>query len=71
MSGILPLNVEGAVTRRRGKVLVGPVDLRLGKNGTTIVMVTHSPAYAEYGSRLVHLFDGQVVTENFMEKFYV
>jgi len=34
-------------------------------------MVTHSPAYAEYGSRVVHLFDGYIVTENFNEKFHV
>lgn len=29
----------------------------LNEAGTTIVMVTHSPAYAEYGHRVVHLFD--------------
>jgi len=44
---------------------------QLNKDGTTIIMVTHSPAYAEYGSRLIHLFDGQIVTENFMQKFHV
>ena len=38
MSGMLPLTVEGAVTRRRGKVLVGPIDLRLGESGITIVI---------------------------------
>ncbi len=43
----------------------------LNENGTTIVMVTHSPTYAEYGNRIVHLFDGHVVTENFKEKFHV
>jgi len=43
----------------------------LNENGTTIVMVTHSPAYAEYSHRIVHLFDGQVVTENIKEKFHV
>ncbi|MGE5342115.1 MAG: ABC transporter ATP-binding protein [Candidatus Omnitrophota bacterium] len=31
--------------------------------GTTIVMVTHSAAYAEFGKRSVHLFDGSVVNE--------
>ncbi len=34
--------------------------------GTTIVMVTHSPAYAEYGTRTIHLLDGKVVTENIL-----
>ncbi|MFH1853387.1 MAG: ABC transporter ATP-binding protein [Candidatus Neomarinimicrobiota bacterium] len=43
----------------------------LNDSGTTIVMVTHSPAYAEYAHRTVHLFDGQVVTENVNSKFHV
>lgn len=43
----------------------------LNEQGTTIVMVTHSPTYADYGNRIVHLFDGHVVTENFKEKFHV
>lgn len=34
--------------------------------GTTIVMVTHSPSYAEYGTRTIHLLDGKVVTENIL-----
>ena len=38
MSGMLPLNVEGAVSRRRGRVLVGPVNLRLEQDGITIVI---------------------------------
>lgn len=43
----------------------------LNQNGTTIIMVTHSPAYAEYGHRTVHLFDGHVVTEDLNGKFHV
>jgi len=43
----------------------------LHHEGTTVLMVTHSPAYAEYGDRVVHLFDGHVVSENFKEKFHV
>jgi len=43
----------------------------LHENGTTIIMVTHSPAYAEYSQRIVHLFDGHVVTENLMKQFHV
>ncbi len=43
----------------------------LNEQGTTVVMVTHSPTYAEYGNRVVHLFDGHVVTENYKEKFHV
>ena len=29
--------------------------------GSTIVMVTHDPRYAEYADRTIHLFDGMVV----------
>lgn len=36
----------------------------LNNDGTTIVMVTHSPTDAERAHRIVHLFDGQIVTEN-------
>lgn len=43
----------------------------LNEQGTTVVMVTHSPTYAEYGNRVIHLFDGKVVTENFQEAFRV
>ncbi|MHB9030871.1 MAG: ABC transporter ATP-binding protein [Candidatus Latescibacterota bacterium] len=43
----------------------------LNRNGTAIVMVTHSPAYARYGHRIIHLFDGRIVSENIREKGYV
>jgi len=43
----------------------------LNESGTTVVMVTHSPAYAEYAHRTIHLFDGHVVTENIKEQFYI
>ena len=36
----------------------------LNNDGTTIVMVTHSQAHADYARRVVNLFDGHVVTEN-------
>lgn len=36
----------------------------LNDEGTTIVMVTHSPSHADYARRTIHLFDGHVVTEN-------
>ena len=43
----------------------------LNEAGATIVMVTHSPAYAEYAHRIVHLFDGHIVTENIKEGYHV
>jgi putative ABC transport system ATP-binding protein len=36
----------------------------LNDEGTTIIMVTHSPAHADYARRTINLFDGHVVTEN-------
>lgn len=36
----------------------------LNNEGTTVVMVTHSPAHADYAHRTVNLFDGHVVTDN-------
>ncbi len=36
----------------------------LNDEGSTIVMVTHSPAHADYARRTINLFDGRVVTEN-------
>jgi putative ABC transport system ATP-binding protein len=36
----------------------------LNSNGATIVMVTHSPTDAEKAHRIIHLFDGHIVTEN-------
>lgn len=36
----------------------------LNDEGTTIIMVTHSPAHADFARRTINLFDGNVVTEN-------
>ncbi len=36
----------------------------LNNEGTTIVMVTHSPTDAEKAHRIIQLFDGHIVTEN-------
>jgi len=41
----------------------------LNENGTTVIMVTHSPAYADYANRVIHLFDGHIVTENLKDKY--
>ena len=39
----------------------------LNVEGSTIIMVTHSPAHAEWAKRIVHLFDGRIVSENLLE----
>lgn len=43
----------------------------LHESGTTVVMVTHSPAYAEYSHRIIHLFDGHIVSENIQKEFKI
>ncbi len=37
---------------------------QLNNEGTTIIMVTHSPSDAEKAHRIIQLFDGHIVTEN-------
>lgn len=44
---------------------------QLNEQGTTIVMVTHSPYDANYAHRIINLFDGKVVTENIKEQFHI
>ena len=39
--------------------------IRLNEEGTTIVMVTHSMVHAQRSQRIIHLFDGHVVTESY------
>lgn len=36
----------------------------LNRNGTTIIMVTHSQRDASFSQRIIRLFDGQIVTED-------
>jgi putative ABC transport system ATP-binding protein len=44
---------------------------KLHDEGTTVVMVTHSPSYAEYSQRIIHLFDGNIVSENLQQQFKI
>ena len=43
----------------------------LNDQGTTIVMVTHSPHDSGYAERTINLFDGQIVQEEVEEGFHV
>jgi len=36
---------------------------QLNAEGATIVMVTHSPAHADYASRVVNMLDGRILQE--------
>lgn len=37
---------------------------QLNGDGTTIVMVTHDPSHADHASRVIHMLDGRVLSEN-------
>lgn len=39
--------------------------IKLNEEGTTIIMVTHSMMQAQRSQRIIHLFDGHVVTESY------
>ena len=39
--------------------------IKLNEAGTTIIMVTHSLMQAQRSNRIIHLFDGHVVTESY------
>lgn len=38
--------------------------VQLNEMGTTVVMVTHSASASDFSHRVIHLFDGHIVTEN-------
>ncbi|MDF2696606.1 MAG: efflux transporter, ATP-binding protein, partial [Labilithrix sp.] len=40
----------------------------LHAEGATICMVTHDPRYAHVADRSIHLFDGQIVSEDDVRK---
>jgi putative ABC transport system ATP-binding protein len=35
----------------------------LGRSGITVVLVTHEPDIAQYASRVIHMKDGMVLTD--------
>ncbi len=59
---ILADEPTGNLDSKNGKEVMNLLS-ELNKEGTTIVMVTHSQHDAGYASRIINLFDGQVVTE--------
>jgi putative ABC transport system ATP-binding protein len=44
---------------------------KLNSEGTTIVMVTHSPYCADFGNRTIRLLDGKIVDEGMLAKHHV
>ena len=59
---ILADEPTGNLDSKNGKEVMSLLT-ELNKDGTTIVMVTHSQHDAGYAGRIVNLFDGQLVTE--------
>jgi len=59
---ILADEPTGNLDSKNGKEVMNLLT-ELNKDGTTIVMVTHSQHDAGYAARIVNLFDGQLVTE--------
>jgi len=43
----------------------------VNKQGTSIVMVTHSQRDASYSNRVIRLFDGQVINEDILQRFTI
>lgn len=52
-----------------GEVMQSLVDLNM--EGTTIVMVTHSPTYAHYDNRVINMLDGNIVAEDVGIKAFI
>lgn len=67
---ILADEPTGNLDSKNGEEVMGLLN-KLHEDGATIIMVTHSPAYAEFGQRTIHLFDGHIVTENINKKFHL
>ena len=59
---ILADEPTGNLDSKNGKEVMELLS-ELNKEGTTIVMVTHSQHDAGYAGRTINLFDGQVMTE--------
>ncbi len=60
---ILADEPTGNLDSSHGEEVMGLLT-ELHEKGTTLIIVTHSQAYAEYSQRIIHLFDGHIVGEN-------
>ena len=63
---ILADEPTGNLDTKNGEEVMNMLD-QLNKQGTTILMVTHSPSHAERAHRIVNLLDGKVVPANQLE----
>ncbi|HNS16393.1 MAG TPA: ABC transporter ATP-binding protein [Bacteroidales bacterium] len=60
---ILADEPTGNLDSSHGEEVMNLID-GLNKNGTTVIIVTHSQRDSEYSQRIIRLFDGQLITEN-------
>lgn len=67
---ILADEPTGNLDSDHGDEVMGLLE-ELHDQGTTIVMVTHSPYDAQYADRVINLFDGAIVNEEIEESFHV
>lgn len=61
---ILADEPTGNLDSTRGEEVIQQL-IKLNEEGTTIIMVTHSLMQAQRSQRIIHLFDGHVVTESY------
>jgi putative ABC transport system ATP-binding protein len=57
----------GNLDSKNGEAVMGLLD-ELHKAGSTIVMVTHDPRYADFAQRKIFMFDGRVVDEETLHR---
>ncbi|MCY1719277.1 ABC transporter ATP-binding protein [Prolixibacteraceae bacterium Z1-6] len=64
---ILADEPTGNLDSKNGKEVMNLLT-ELNREGTTIVMVTHSHHDSEYAHRVINLFDGQIISEKIKEE---
>jgi len=63
---ILADEPTGNLDSKRGKIIMSSL-IQLHKMGATVVMVTHSPEFADYADRRIRLFDGKIISQSVRE----
>ena len=58
----------GNLDSTTGKIVMEILTKLHKEQGKTIIVVTHDPTIAHYSQNIIHLSDGQIVTNHFQEK---
>jgi len=56
----------GNLDSKSGKEVMGILQRLNQETGITIVLVTHDPRVSRYAQRVLHLFDGEIVKEEYI-----